>query len=466
MAFLGSHRPRFSWTAVALSLGFFAAVSFAPQEAFAQASVAASAPHRAVAVSGPIQQSMPVVTGAQLSVRGGRTDLKFRISKPSLAQAYVLANPDRVVVDLPEVNFQISPDLGRPSRDAEPGKASQDGVGRGADSVVGGIIGSFRFGLFAPGKSRIVIDLVQPARIVRAGMEPTASGASELVVDLARTDETSFKAAAAAAVMAEPVAAPALIPAPAAKPGGLPVVVLDPGHGGVDPGALGPHGIEEKQITLAFAKTLAAKLSADGQVKVVLTRTRDIFVPLSERVAIARQAGASLFLSIHADTLSDSAHVSGATIYTESNKASDADAAREARRENQADAAGGLESEHVEGEVANILFDLARRETLGYSNVFARVFVKDWRHVAPLNKNAHRSAGFVVLKAPDVPSALLELGYLSSNKDVSHLTDPKWRDMAAAAVARAIETFFAKNPHGAPLASPVEAASVASSLHK
>ena len=201
------------------------------------------------------------------------------------------------------------------------------------------------------------------------------------------------------------------------------MVVIDPGHGGVDPGAAGVNGVIEKRSTFDFASALAEALSASGRYRVVMTRADDTFVSLGDRVKIARDAKAALFVSIHADTLREGADVTGATVYTASDRASDAEAARVAETENRADEAAGLESAPGRDAMSSdILFDLTRRETRTFSHAFQRTLAGYWQKIARLNKNPERSAGFRVLQAPDVPSVLLELGYLSSEKDVAALT--------------------------------------------
>ena len=207
-------------------------------------------------------------------------------------------------------------------------------------------------------------------------------------------------------------------------------------------------GVIEKEVALAFAKSLAAKLEASGGFNVVMTRATDVFIPLSERVHIARESNAALMISIHADTLPETADVSGATVYTVSDKASDAYAAKVAAKENDADAAVGMDGQTDTADVNDILFDLTRQETRAYSHVFARTLVNYWKVAGRLNKNPSRSAGFVVLKAPDVPSVLLELGYLSSPIDSAALTSDDWRDKATSRMAEAIEAYFADR-HGA-----------------
>ena len=305
-----------------------------------------------------------------------------------------------------------------------------------------GAVSSYRFGLVSPGKSRVVIDLAHPSRIARLISEPLPGGqGARLVIELGKTERSAFLAEAAKAAEARP--ASAVMPVgPGAAAGGLPIVVLDAGHGGIDAGAHALNGALEKDIVFDFARALAARLERSGQVKVVLTRDSDVFIALGERVRKARAAGAALFISIHADTLSYDGSVSGATVYTVSDRASDAEAARVAEKENQADIVAGLDGTEDQGDVSDILFDLTRRETRAFSHVFARTLVGYWQEIGSLNKNPHRSAGFRVLKAPDVPSVLLELGYLSSKNDLASLTSPQWREKATELVAKAVEGFF------------------------
>jgi N-acetylmuramoyl-L-alanine amidase len=288
-----------------------------------------------------------------------------------------------------------------------------------------------------------VINLAGPAKIERVTAEPTADGkATVLVIALAKSNRAAFEAAVRktiliAATEEEPKAPPA---SNTGEPGHLPVVVVDPGHGGVDSGAMF-NGLVEKNIVLAFGQELAQKLRATGRYKVVMTRDSDVFIPLGGRVRIARDAHAALFVSVHADTIPDARRVSGATIYTMSNHASDADAARTAEAENQSDATAGLDGKIEPSGVSDILFDLTKRETRAYSHVFARTLANYWRVAARLNKNPERSAGFIVLTAPDVPSILLELGYLSNVKDEKSLVSQKWRDATTDQVVAAVNAF-------------------------
>ncbi len=390
---------------------------------------------------------VPVVDGFTLESAGEISRLVFDLTSSVVAKAHVLADPDRVIVDLPEVNFQIDPArglqvAGKASSVRKPAKGAK---APGLD----GLVSSFRFGLVSVGRSRIVIDLAGPAKVLRTMSEPGADGrGARLVIELAKTDRASFLAAAAIAGRERTsIAQPAPSPAPQSE-GGLPIVVLDPGHGGIDTGALGASGALEKDIVFEFAKALAARLEAGKKVRVSMTRDSDIFISLGERVRRARAAGASLFISIHADTLTDDHSVSGATVYTASDKASDAEAARVAEKENQADQAAGLDGREDQSDVSDILVDLTRRETRAYSNVFARTLVGYWKDIGSLNKNPHRFAGFRVLRAHDVPSVLLEVGYLSSDRDLAALKAPAWREKASAVVARAVEGFFQARGEG------------------
>jgi N-acetylmuramoyl-L-alanine amidase len=364
----------------------------------------------------------------RLEQSADKARLVFDTTSELVPKAYVVDNPGRVIVDLPEVAFLIDPNVGRLPASHKP----RAGANR--------LIKSYRFGLFAPGRSRIVIDLERPAKILRAASETSRDG-PRLAIELGRSDPASFAAAAAEHARAAPPP-PETLAQPPAPPAGKPVVVIDPGHGGVDVGAAGAHGEQEKAIVFEFAKALQAKIEAGGRLHAILTRNEDVFVALDDRVRFAKQNNAALFLSVHADTLGE-ASVQGATVYTASAKASDAEAQRIAEKENLADQAAGLERKEDAEEVGDILFDLTRRETRAYSRQFAQALVSRWKDAGSLNKNPSRSAGFVVLKAHNVPSVLLELGYLSSEKDLANLTSAQWREQMAAATANAIESFFA-----------------------
>lgn len=376
------------------------------------------------------------VTGATAQRSAATAKFVFDLNRPVQVEAYVLADPDRVVVELPETSFLIDPAIGR---------AAAQGKGEPPP-----LVPSFRFGQFAKGRSRIVFDLSGPARIAKAAAETTESGgAARLVVELAQTPPDAFRAAARAARAAQLArATPREEATSPAEPQTKPLIVIDAGHGGVDMGAVGAKSVYEKDIVLDVARRLAAKLEAGGRARTLLTRDSDEFVPLNDRVKIARKAGAQLFLSIHADMLNE-ASVHGATVYTVSDRASDAEAARVAAKENAADKAGGMaESEEI-GDIHDILFDLTRRETRAIGHQFATSLIGFWKAAGDSNKNPLRSAGFVVLKAPDVPSVLLELGYLSNERDLAKLNSVDWRQTAADRIALAVERYFSRRAVGA-----------------
>ncbi|WP_292529878.1 N-acetylmuramoyl-L-alanine amidase [Methylocystis sp.] len=362
---------------------------------------------------------------ARIEALSDRSRLLFDLTGLPPVTAYPVANPPRIIVDLPQVLFRMEANAGLAPGDK--------------------LIKSYRYGIFAPGRSRVVIDLTGPAKILKADSEPTAGG-PRLVIELAPTSAAYFAVTAAEQARRQPADPPPAQPLQAAKPPSdkptdRPVVVIDPGHGGLDMGATGKHGELEKDVVLEFARALRQKIDEGGQARVLLTRDHDMFLPLAERVRIARENNASLFVSIHADTLA-AAHVEGATVYTVSERASDAEAARMAEKENLADQAAGLESKADAEQVGDILFELTRRETRSYSRQFSHSLISFWKEVGALNKNPSRSAGFVVLKAFDVPSVLLELGYLSSDKDLARLTSQEWRERAAQKAAAAVDAFI------------------------
>ena len=225
--------------------------------------------------------------------------------------------------------------------------------------------------------------------------------------------------------------------------------MLDPGHGGIDNGTVAATGVMEKSIVLEFALLLRDQLEKSGKYRVVMTRTDDSFVPLVDRVRMARIRQAALFVSIHADALrKGEGQAQGATVYTLSETASDAEAARLAENENRADVIAGIDLSHEPNDVADILIDLAQRETKVFSAQFAKAVVSNVRKVARVHKHPLKSAGFKVLKAPDVPSVLIELGYVSSTADLKQLTSNTWQARAAGAMVQAIDGFFSARMAG------------------
>ena len=249
---------------------------------------------------------------------------------------------------------------------------------------------------------------------------------------------------------------PAALPAGAATPPAAarsapapvpPLVLLDPGHGGKDPGAIGVTGIFEKNIALAAAQELRRQLEAGGRYRVLLTRTRDVFIPLEDRVGIAQQHGAGLFVSMHADALQNP-QVRGASVYTLGDTASDAQTAALAQRENAADRFAGPAFHGAPPEVARILASLVRQETRAGSARMARDVVAELHRDLPLLQNPSRHAGFMVLKAADIPSVLVEMGFMSNREDEAALQRPEHRSRVATAMKRAVDAYFSSGPGG------------------
>jgi N-acetylmuramoyl-L-alanine amidase len=335
----------------------------------------------------------------------------------------LLRSPHRLVLDLPETKFVLRPD----------------------ELKATGLVKDVRYGHLQEGKSRLILTSDGPFTVERLDVIENEDGPGyRLAVDLVAASDREFEAALALQSQTTgSTAAPKsdrLGPVPADDAGRPFTIVIDPGHGGIDGGAKGLSGIEEKAITLAFALELKAKLAATGKYEVYMTREKDEFLRLDERVRIARQHEAHLFISIHADTIRLKG-IRGATVYTVSEKASDAEAEALAIRENLSDQLAGMEIEGEKQEVADILVDLIRRETHSFSIRFARSLVDELADTVGLINNPHRYAGFRVLKAPDVPSVLVELGYLSNAKDEAQLRDPEWRGKAATSISNAIAAF-------------------------
>jgi N-acetylmuramoyl-L-alanine amidase len=338
--------------------------------------------------------------------------------------AFALANPYRVVVDLPQVTFRLSAKAIEQAR---------------------GLVKAFRYGLIMQGGSRIVLDTNGPVRVEKAFvLEATASQPARLVIDLAATDRDSFMRTVSLETRAprSPQVKPSEAPKSAGDP--RPLIVIDPGHGGIDNGAKAASGELEKDVVLNFAQTLKARLEATRKYQVAMTRSDDTFIALAERVKFARGHGAALLISIHADAIPKSeGQAEGATVYTLSENASDAEAARLAEAENKADVIAGVDLTAEPGDVANILVDLAQRETKTYSAQFAKQLVGELKATARLHKNPLKAAGFKVLTAPDVPSVLVELGYMSTKNDLKQLTSAEWQAKTATALAQAVDTYFA-----------------------
>lgn len=371
-----------------------------------------------------------VVYDARVTGDGNETRLELDLTREADVHAYVMAEPNRVVLDMPEVGFALKPEV----------------HGRGA-----GLVTAYRYGLLSPGRSRIVADLSAPTEIVSQTVSETDIG-RRLTLVLRRTALENVltrvsavplppSSAATSTPKADRAESPIGLPGVSASKDGPIVVVIDPGHGGIDSGATSRSGLLEKAVVLEFAQALAAAINDDDRFKAILTRDDDRFLPLGERVAFARKNHARLFISIHADAVRER-YVRGATVYTLSERASDARAAALADKENRVDMLAGLEIASEDEGVADILVDLARRETKNFSVLAARKLVDRLEGATRLAKNPMRSARFKVLRAPDVPSVLLELGFLSNDEDAERFKQEAWRTRTVERIAAAVEGYF------------------------
>ena len=396
-------------------------------------SAAESQPQPSVAVA-----NFPIASAARLAGDGKQTRFILDLDQTISFRTTTLADPYRVVVDVPQVNFQLAPGTGVGGR---------------------GLVKAFRYGLVMPGGSRIVFDLTGPAKVANSYvLEATNGQPARLVLELEEVDRAAFLQSPApesrpelrpTIAAAPPATVPAAAPDPAQqKPGapadGRPIVVIDPGHGGIDNGTQSS-GESEKNLVLAFGLALRERLEKSGKYRVVMTRDDDTFIPLNDRTKIARNLKAALFVSIHADALPRAeGDAQGATIYTLSDKASDAEAQRLADAENRADAIAGFNLAEEPTDVADILIDLTQRETRTFSNRFAHLLMGEMKSTVRMHKHPLKSAGFRVLKAPDVPSVLVEIGYVSNKGDLEHLVSEGWRSRAVASMGQAIDAFLAK----------------------
>jgi len=382
--------------------------------------------------------NVPVASDARLAGDARQTRFILDLDRAIPFRAFALADPYRVILDIPQVSFKLAAGTGAAGR---------------------GLIKAFRYGLVMPGGSRIVFDLTGPAKIAKSYvLEAANEQPPRLVIEFEEVDRTTFVQLLAPEnrpelrpAIADANAAVARVDAlAAAKPAQMadsrPLIVIDPGHGGVDNGTQAGGGdVMEKNLVLGFGLALRDRIEKSGKYRVVMTRTDDTFIPLNDRVKVARTQGAALFVSIHADALPRrEGDAQGATIYTLSDKASDAEAERLAENENKSDAIGGVNLTDEPTEVADILIDLAQRETRTFSNRFARLLMGEMKNTARMHKHPLKSAGFRVLKAPDVPSVLVELGYVSNKGDLEHLVSENWRSKTVASMAQAIDAFFAK----------------------
>lgn len=357
--------------------------------------------------------------GVTLREKRGRIEVTVPLSQSVPWRVFTLEDPYRAVVDFSELDW-TGTDV-----DALAGRAER--------------VAALAVGTFRPGWSRMVIELSGPMVVAEAGMTTQADGSARVQLRLEDSDIETFEATAGAPPSALFSAAQgAALPArPRPEADGRLTIVLDPGHGGIDPGAE-REGVREAELVLAFARELKDILLRAGQFDVVLTRDDDIFVPLEERVTIARRAGADVFLSIHADALAEG-RATGATVYTLSEEASDEASEKLAERHDRGDLLAGVDLSETDDAVAMVLMDLARTETRPRAELLADTLVEGiYSATRSTHKTPRLQASFSVLKAADIPSALIELGFLSSAKDREKLQDPEWRRAAAEGVRDAL----------------------------
>jgi N-acetylmuramoyl-L-alanine amidase len=372
---------------------------------------------------------LPVVSSARVGLHPNLTRLVFEMDQGIPYKIFTLSDPFRVVIDFPEVSWRVPQSRMRASV---------------------GLVSGFRFGLFQPGNSRVVVDVNTPAAIARHFVLPRKGNKPlRFVLDLKPITREAFFAGSRSAESdrwAKRKRKPSSsVPeaGPRSRDDKRHVIVLDPGHGGVDPGTVGVTGSYEKKITLAVARAAKRVLEASGRYRVVLTRTRDVYVRLRDRFEIAHGNKAEMFLSLHADSIA-SRKISGGSIYTLSDKASDKEAEDLARKENKSDIIAGADLSGYASEVSRVLIDLAQNDTNRESWHLAKMLVGELKKNIKLLRTSHRYAGFAVLKSPNVPSALIELGYLSNRNDEKNLKSPKYRKAIGRAILRAADKYFAR----------------------
>ena len=377
----------------------------------------------------------PEVRDVRFGVHPEKTRFVIELNEVVPYRAFTLPDPSRVVVDLPEVNW-LAPET--------------------PDRFPIGPIKAMRQGRFEAGTMRVVLDLDHPVKIAGVFILPAKDGKPvRFVLDILPLDvappnltgSAPSRINGTAQIFASdtPLVEPQPLIArlkPRRKPlEAYPMIVIDPGHGGVDPGGLSLIGYKEKALTLEYAKALRDMLLATKRYRVTLTREDDRFIKLRDRIAIAQRAGGQLFISLHANTHS-SRKIRGASVYTVSEKASDEEAARLAESENAADVLAGINLSHQPDDVRDILLDLTWRETKNLSKQFADTMITEIGHVNPLLPNSHRFAGFAVLKSPSIPSILLEIGYMSHPTEAKNLRSPAHRRKIVKSIIKSIDDYF------------------------
>lgn len=367
-------------------------------------------------------------THAELRGNGAATTFLLDLSSGVQVEVFTLADPYRVVIDLPDVVFRLP-----------------KGTGQGGT----GLVSAFRYGLLSEGKARIVMDTTKPVLIAKAGMTAGKGQTVRLSVELAATTPAAFGGGTGERTAQAPQLKPEIYEEHIEKPKNRakPVILIDPGHGGIDPGAMSADGLFEKVVVLAAAQRLKSRLSQSGRYEVYMTRTRDVFISLDGRLKRSKALAADLFISLHADSIAQNADtVRGATVYTLSERASDEEARLMAEKENASDAIAGLTTAKFEeqGQVRSILIDLLKRETANFSADFSNTLVKKMTKTVSLSRDPQRSAAFKVLRQADTPSVLIELGYMSHAEDEKLLNSPAWQERVATSIATAVDAYFGK----------------------
>jgi len=376
----------------------------------------------------PVRAAPTAVQDIRIVPSGDGTRVVIDLNRRVSFRHLKLEQPPRLAIDLPEVAWEVPP---------------------ANDASATGLVKGYRFGRFRPGVSRIVLDLTQPFEIRQVFELPPGGGRGyRIVTDLvAASAEATAVAAGTDTVDGQRRAGvPLIAPPPPKQPPPPPhkrIIVLDPGHGGVDPGAIGADGAFEKNIVLKMGLEVRRLLKATGRYQVVMTRDTDRTVRLRDRLRIAHESGGQLFISLHADSLVTAPEVQGASVYTLSERASNDEAARLASRENRADILAGVDLSGQEDIVTEILIDLAQRDANNKSIEVADLMIDELGGVTKLVRRRPSQAGFVVLKSPDMPSVLIELGYLSNTADERALRDPAHLAKLAKAIVEAIDSYFA-----------------------
>ncbi|UWQ48392.1 N-acetylmuramoyl-L-alanine amidase [Leisingera caerulea] len=363
---------------------------------------------------------------SQVRDAGQGAEVSLGLSQGVPYRLFTLDGPPRLVLDFQEVDW----------------------TGLTADKLVQGEqVTAAQFGTYVPGWSRLVLQLAQPMKVTAAAMAvDQVTAAARLAVSLEPATAQEF--AASAGAPQDPrwdLPAPEEMQGRAARDENAPLLVmLDPGHGGIDPGAE-TEVVVEKHLMLQFARELGEALLRSGQFTVMMTRDDDYFVSLERRIAMAHQAGADVFISLHADTISEGrAH--GSTVYTLSKEASDAASAKLAERHLRGDLLSGTDLSQADDRVTGVMLDLARQETQPRSDALAAALIDGLRAQGkPINNRPLRSAGFSVLKSADIPSVLVEIGFLSSKRDLKNLVDADWRAKAARGILNGLITWRAQD---------------------